>query len=158
DSDVHQLNVSGVGFFDVLCDSQLAGPGWIVIQQRVGGNESFNRNWATYRKGFGSHKSDFFIGLEKIHRITSLQRHELYIHLVDEDEHVYFAHYNDFKIYDEDNGYKLSLGKFNGTVKDAMRNADNMKFSTFDRDNDFGGGNCAQYWGSGWWYNACFHW
>ncbi|XP_062121251.1 structural maintenance of chromosomes protein 2-like [Drosophila sulfurigaster albostrigata] len=34
---VHQLNVSDIGLFKVLCDSQLAGPGWIVIQQRVGG-------------------------------------------------------------------------------------------------------------------------
>ncbi|XP_060644857.1 angiopoietin-2-like [Drosophila nasuta] len=51
---IHQLNVSGIGLFNVLCDSQLAGPGWIAIQQRVGGNESFDRDWATFRKGFGS--------------------------------------------------------------------------------------------------------
>ncbi|XP_062135336.1 fibrinogen-like protein 1 isoform X2 [Drosophila sulfurigaster albostrigata] len=158
DSDVHQLNVSGVGFFDVLCDSQLAGPGWIVIQQRVGGNEDFNRDWATYRKGFGAMDSDFFLGLEKIHRITSLQRHELYIHLVAVNGTVYFARYDDFKISDEDRGYKLSLGKFSGTInEDAMRYTENMKFSTFDRDNDFGGGNCAKVFGSGWWYNACFY-
>ncbi|KAH8391163.1 hypothetical protein KR215_008185 [Drosophila sulfurigaster] len=50
------------------------------------------------------------------------------------------------------------MGKWSGTVNDAMRIVDNMKFSTFDRDNDFGGGNCAKEFGSGWWYNACFHW
>ncbi|KAH8391194.1 hypothetical protein KR215_008770, partial [Drosophila sulfurigaster] len=137
DSDVHPLNVPGIGFFDVLCDSQLAGPGWIVIQQRVGGNESFNRDWATYRKGFGSYKSDFFLGLEKIHRITRLQRHELYIHLVAVNGSTYNASYDDFKISDEDNGYKLRLGKFKGNVNDARNTyVDNMKFLTFDRDND----------------------
>ncbi|XP_060654545.1 fibrinogen-like protein 1 [Drosophila nasuta] len=144
DSDVHQLNVSGVGFFDVLCDSQIAGPGWIVIQQRVGGNESFNRNWARYRKGFGSYRSDFLLGLEKIHRITSLQRHELYLHLVAVNGSTFNARYDDFKISDEDSEYKLSLGKFSGTInEDAMRKGENMRFSTFDRDNDNKDGNCA---------------
>ncbi|XP_051860481.1 fibroleukin-like isoform X1 [Drosophila albomicans] len=154
---VHEIRVSGVGFFDVLCDSQLAGPGWIVIQQRVGGKENFNRDWATYRKGFGSYNSDFFLGLDKMHRITSLQRSELYIHLVAVNGTVYFARYDDFKISNEDNGYKLSLGKFKGNVNDAMRYVDNMKFSTFDRDNDNYKNNCAEYYKSGWWYNACFY-
>ncbi|XP_062121252.1 structural maintenance of chromosomes protein 2-like [Drosophila sulfurigaster albostrigata] len=40
-SGVNQLKVSGIGLFNVLCDSQLAGPGWIVIQQRVGGKREF---------------------------------------------------------------------------------------------------------------------
>ncbi|XP_060664332.1 fibrinogen-like protein 1 [Drosophila nasuta] len=156
-SGVHQLNVSGIGLFNVLCDSQLAGPGWIVIQQRVGGNESFNRDWATYRKGFGSFGSDFFLGLEKIHRITSLQRFELYIHLVDQYGSTHNARYDDFKISDEDNGYALSLGKFNGTnTIDGMRESENMKFTTFDHDNDKKDyANCAVWDESGWWYEYC---
>ncbi|XP_060667055.1 fibrinogen-like protein 1 [Drosophila nasuta] len=154
---VNQLNISGIGLFNVLCDSQLAGPGWIVIQQRVGGNENFNRDWATYRKGFGSFESDFFLGLEKLHRITSLQRFELYIHLVDQYGSTHNARYDDFKISDEDNGYALSLGKFNGTIKnDSMRENENMKFTTFDHDNDkYDNGNCAVWYKSGWWYNYC---
>ncbi|XP_060654854.1 fibrinogen-like protein 1 [Drosophila nasuta] len=156
-SGVHQLNVSGIGLFNVLCDNQLAGHGWIVIQQRVGGNESFNRDWAKFRKGFGSFESDFFLGLEKIHRIMSLQRFELYIHLVAQNRSAYNARYDDFKISDEDNGYALSLGEFNGTIiEDGMRNSKNMKFSTFDHDNDKAGdGNCAVWYESGWWYNNC---
>ncbi|XP_062121225.1 fibrinogen-like protein 1 isoform X7 [Drosophila sulfurigaster albostrigata] len=155
-SGVNQLNVSGIGLFNVLCDSQLAGPGWIVIQQRVGGNESFNRDWATYRKGFGSFESDFFLGLEKLHRITSLQRFELYIHMIDGNGNTYNARYDDFKISDEDNGYVLSLGKFNGTIYDGMRYNENMKFSTFDHDNDKNDyDNCAAYFKSGWWYKSC---
>ncbi|XP_062121210.1 fibrinogen-like protein 1 isoform X3 [Drosophila sulfurigaster albostrigata] len=156
-SGVHQLNVSGIGLFNVLCDSQLAGPGWIVIQQRVRGNESFNRDWATYRKGFGSFESGFFLGLEKIHRITSLQRFELYIHLVDLGGSTYNVRYDDFKISDEDNGYALSLGKFDGTIRDSMRYSENMKFTTFDHDNDKDDdNNCAVWNKSGWWYYYCY--
>ncbi|XP_034104850.2 ficolin-2-like [Drosophila albomicans] len=128
------------------------------MQQRVGGNDSFDWNWATYREGFGSMDSDFFLGLEKIHRITSLQRFELYIHLVDYDGDIYFAHYDDFKISDEEHGYALSLGSFNGTAEeDAMRNGENMKFSTFDRDHDIIDGNCAVEYRSGWWYKDCYN-
>ncbi|KAH8392391.1 hypothetical protein KR215_007127, partial [Drosophila sulfurigaster] len=156
-SGVHQLNVCGIGLFNVLCDSQLAGPGWIVIQQRVGGNENFNRDWATFRKGFGSFESDFFLGLEKIHRITSMQRFELYIHLVARNGNTYNARYDDFKITDEDNGYALSLGKFNGTIfGDGMIYSKNMKFTTFDYDNDEDDNrNCAVWRKSGWWYQYC---
>ncbi|XP_060660863.1 fibrinogen-like protein 1 isoform X2 [Drosophila nasuta] len=156
-SGVHQLNVSGIGLFNVLCDSQLAGPGWIVIQQRVGGNESFNRDWATFRKGFGVPESDFFLGLEKIHRITSLQRFELYIHMVAKNGSTYNFRFDDFKIYDEDNGYELSLGKFNGTIIDnGMSYNEDMKFSTFDHDNDpYNHINCAALNANGWWYNSC---
>ncbi|KAH8389069.1 hypothetical protein KR215_004203, partial [Drosophila sulfurigaster] len=159
-SGVHQLNVSGIGLFNVLCDSQLAGHGWIVIQQRVGGDENFTRDWATYRKGFGSFESDFFLGLEKLHRITSLQRFELYIHLVDEDGKTYNVRYDDFKISDEDNGYALSLGKLSGTITyDSMRFSENMKFTTFDHDNDKNDYyNCADLFKSGWWYNDCSEW
>ncbi|XP_060653580.1 fibrinogen-like protein 1 [Drosophila nasuta] len=38
-----------------------------------------------------------------------------------------------------------------------MRYSENMKFSTFDRDNDLYDGNCALGIKSGWWYNACQH-
>ncbi|XP_034104852.1 ficolin-1-A-like [Drosophila albomicans] len=101
--------------------------------------------------------SDFFLGLEKIHRITSLQRFELYLHLVAMNGSVFNARYDDFKISDEDNGYALSLGKFSGTIfGDAMEYAENIKFTTFDRDNnELTMRNCAHSFKSGWWYKRC---
>ncbi|XP_051861585.1 fibrinogen-like protein 1 isoform X1 [Drosophila albomicans] len=156
-SGVHEIKVSGIGFFDVLCDSQVAGPGWIVIQQRIGGKENFTRDWATYRKGFGSLDSDFFLGLEKMYRLTSLQQYELYIHLVVLNGSIFYARYDDFKISDEDHGYALSLGKFKGNIRDAMRSTENKKFTTFDRDNDSADNNCAVVYDSGWWYNNCYN-
>jgi len=30
-----------------------------------------------------------------------------------------------------------------------------MKFSTAERDNDLGAGNCAAFYGGGWWLNSC---
>lgn len=68
--------------FQVLCNSKIAGPGWTVIQQRMNGAENFYRNWASYRNGFGELRGgEFFLGLEKIHRLTAEQPHELYIYM-----------------------------------------------------------------------------
>ncbi|KAH8399676.1 hypothetical protein KR215_001913 [Drosophila sulfurigaster] len=51
------------------------------------------------------------------------------------------------------------MGKFNGTVEDDMRFNENMKFTTFDRDNDENyDGNCAVEFESGWWYHFCSDW
>ncbi|KAH8408463.1 hypothetical protein KR215_005828 [Drosophila sulfurigaster] len=51
------------------------------------------------------------------------------------------------------------MGEFKGNISDAMRNHENMKFTTFDRDNDSDSyENCAVLYNSSWWYNNCFKW
>ncbi|KAH8300031.1 hypothetical protein KR044_008741, partial [Drosophila immigrans] len=155
---IHKIKISGIDPIDVLCDSLLAGPGWIVIQQRIGGNQDFNRHWAEYREGFGSLFADFFLGLEKIHRLTTTQRHELYVHLVALNGTIFNARYDDFTISDEANGYTLGLGKFKGTIWDALNYSERRRFSTTDRDADAATSNCADNYKSGWWYGSCSDW
>ncbi|XP_034110996.1 fibroleukin-like isoform X1 [Drosophila albomicans] len=157
-SGLFKIGLPGSEAFDVLCDNHIAGPGWLVIQQRIGGSQDFNVNWTTYRNGFGSFNSDFFLGLEKIHLLTSLRTHELYVNLVDEYDSNKFVWYDDFKISDEENGYALSLGKTKlNSSDDFLKYHRNMKFSTFDRDNDLNKRlNCAKQFRSGWWFNNCF--
>ncbi|KAH8371761.1 hypothetical protein KR093_008787, partial [Drosophila rubida] len=150
---VHRISVSGIDPFDVLCDSKLAGPGWIVIQQGINGEQDFNRDWASYREGFGSLDGEFFLGLEKIYRLTNSRRHELYMQYVHYNT-VILARYDDFKISDESSGYALSVGEFSGN-KHLLTYGDKMKFSTIDRDNDNASGSCAEMFESGWWYNGC---
>ena len=50
--------------------------GWTLIQRRISGRENFNRTWKEYKRGFGEigNDSDFWIGLEKIHRWTRNKR------------------------------------------------------------------------------------
>ncbi|KAH8372228.1 hypothetical protein KR093_010673, partial [Drosophila rubida] len=151
---VHRIRVSGIDPFDVLCDSKLAGSGWMVIQQGIDGIEDFNRDWAAYREGFGSFNGDFFLGLEKIYRLTNSRRHELYLQHGSLNGFLKFARYDDFKISDESNGYALSLGEFTGDY-DMLVDAEKMKFSTYDRDNDNYPTSCALVFQCGWWYNKC---
>ncbi|EDW70904.2 uncharacterized protein Dvir_GJ11288 [Drosophila virilis] len=145
--------------FDALCDSATAGPGWTVIQQRINGKEDFFRNWATYRNGFGAFDGDFFLGLEKIHRLTSAQPHELYIHIERFDGIIKYFRYKQFAIAGEEDQYRLiTLGKVEGNgTEEFLHFHRNMKFSTFDRDNDAWSGHCASKdkFCGGWWYNNC---
>ncbi|KAH8370775.1 hypothetical protein KR093_004961, partial [Drosophila rubida] len=150
---VQRIRASGIDPFDVLCDSKLAGSGWIVIQQGIDGKEEFHRDWAAYREGFGSFDGEFFLGLEKIYRLTNSRRHELYAQYV-QNGVVKMARYDDFKISDESSGYALSLGEFTGNL-DLMGSSEKMKFSTYDRDNDNYSGSCAEAYRNGWWFNNC---
>jgi hypothetical protein len=43
----------------------------------------------------------------------------------------------------------------NGTRGMLLHNG--LPFSTFDHDRDHSGGNCAQSYKSGWWYNRCMY-
>ncbi|XP_032597710.2 angiopoietin-related protein 7-like [Drosophila grimshawi] len=153
-SGVNKISFSNYSF-DVLCDSETAGPGWIVIQQRINGKEDFNRSWTTYREGFGSFDGDFFLGLEKIHRLTRFKPHELYIYLEYFHGVIEYERYKQFAIVGESDEYQLSLSGFSGNARNKMsRFKNNQKFSTYDRDNDGRNDvNCALKHLGGWWYN-----
>ncbi|XP_064551543.1 angiopoietin-related protein 7-like [Drosophila montana] len=154
---IHKINPDP---FDVLCDSATAGPGWTVIQQRINGKEDFYRNWTSYREGFGSFDGDFFLGLERIHRLTRAQPHELYIHMERFDGDIKYRRYDQFAISGEEDQYTLiTLAKSEGSAtNDYLLYHKDKKFSTFDRDNDnLNSGNCASRdnCGGGWWYGDC---
>lgn len=160
-SDAHKLTLSMGYSLEVLCNSDIAGPGWTVIQQRINGQEDFQKNWNEYKDGFGNFEGDFFLGLEKIHRLTSEQPHELYIQLKRFDGSTFYGKYNEFAISNEYDKYKLTkLGTFEGNTSDELRDLKDMKFSTYDRDNDLWvDGNCASHYRQGgWWYKVCGNW
>ncbi|XP_034484270.1 fibrinogen-like protein 1 [Drosophila innubila] len=152
---IHEISIAGIGKFEVLCDGQTAGNGWTVVQRRFDGSENFYRNWSEYREGFGNLQGEFFMGLEKLHRMTTSRPYELYIELMDFQSEVRHARYDTFRIGSEQEKYMLkSLGAYSGTAGNALSYNLYDKFTTFDRDNDgWGTGNCAEYYASGWWYN-----
>lgn len=157
---VHKVKFSNDSPFEVLCNSDIAGPGWTVIQQRIRGGVDFYRNWTEYRNGFGEFwDGDFFVGLEKIHRLTIEQPHELYISMQRFDGSTFYARYDQFAISSEDDQYTISkLGTFSGNTRDNFAFARDKKFSTFDRDNDLHRyKNCADFYHNGWWNSNCYN-
>lgn len=147
--------------FEVLCNSDIVGPGWTVIQQRIRGRVDFYRDWNTYRNGFGDFRDvDFFLGLEKIHRLTTELPHELYIHMERFNGSTYYASYDEFAISGEEDQYRLTtLGTFSGKTVNKFENNKNNGFTTYDRDNDLNAYlNDAILFHSGWWYAMLAHW
>ncbi|XP_012938614.1 angiopoietin-related protein 7-like [Aplysia californica] len=55
----------------VVCDTVTDQGGWIVIQRRVSADVDFFRGWEDYKNGFGDLHGNFWLGLEKIHQLTS---------------------------------------------------------------------------------------
>ena len=69
-SGVYTIDPDRTGAFDVFCDQKTAGGGWTVFQKRLDGSVDFYRGWADYKRGFGNLNREFWLGLDKIHRLT----------------------------------------------------------------------------------------
>ncbi|GFO13001.1 tenascin-r [Plakobranchus ocellatus] len=140
--------------FPYLCDMMTDEGGWIIIQRRTTGNVDFYRDWATYKKGFGSLDDDFWLGNDNIHTITSSGTYELRVDLKYQGRSA-FAHYSKFSIDGESNNYALRLGDYDGTAGDSFDHHRGRPFSTFDKDNDAHRNNCAKNYLGAWWYGQC---
>lgn len=152
---LHAIRIQGMEPFLAPCESRIAGPGWMVIQRRIDGKVNFNRNWQDYKDGFGNVHGEFWIGLEKLHKLTNSRRYELFIYLVNSTNScALFARYDQFVIGSEAEQYKLkTLGKYSGTANDNLSYHENMSFTTLDRDNDKAKNmNLAVYFGGPWWH------
>ena len=56
--------------------------GWIIWMRRIGGAYNWNLPWNSYKNGFGSMGDDnYWLGLERIHLMTSSTRYRLRIEL-----------------------------------------------------------------------------
>uniref|UniRef100_A0A182IV46 Uncharacterized protein n=1 Tax=Anopheles atroparvus TaxID=41427 RepID=A0A182IV46_ANOAO len=149
---------NGTESFEGTCEQTLFGGGWLVIQHRYDGTVEFYRNWTEYRRGFGDIDREFWIGLERLHQLTSSKPHQLLIELTDSTSVIRYAQYSAFEIGSEAEQYSLKqLGTYNGTVGDSLKYHTGKKFTTRDRDNDDYTKNCAVEYGGAWWYNACHY-
>ncbi len=64
------------------CDMETTpGRGWTIFQRRVDGSVDFYRNWVDYKNGFGNLTTEFWLGLDKIHRLSSSEQNVLRVDL-----------------------------------------------------------------------------
>ena len=131
----------------------------MVFQRRMDGTEDFYRGWDDYVKGFGDLNGDFWLGLNKIHRLTngSGVSAVLRVDLEDFEEDKRYAKYSTFQVLDSSRKYQLSISGYSGDAGDSLGIHDGMNFTTKDQDNDMVEGSCALSYKGGWWYNACHH-
>ena len=153
-------NINGC-VIHVFCDQTTDGGGWTVIQRRMDGSENFFRNWTEYKIGFGQLHREHWIGNENIHFLTAqafLKGSEVrFDMLVKGESSMRWAKYSRFDVFSEHTGYRLHVSGFSGrNAGDQLTSHSNMKFTTYDRDNDkYSGGNCASFSFGAWWHDDC---
>ena len=152
---VYGINPDGNGNISALCDQNTNGGGWIILQRRLDGSVDFYRDWNSYKEGFGELMSEFWLGNDNIHKITT-QDSQLLIELKDFDNITAHASYETFHVGTETEKYIVQFAEFSGTAGDSTDWHKGMMFSTKDQDNDLkAGGSCAQQYTGAWWYKAC---
>ncbi|XP_006273007.1 tenascin-N isoform X2 [Alligator mississippiensis] len=150
------LNSDASRPMEVYCDMTTDGGGWIVFQRRNTGELDFYKRWRNYVEGFGDPMGEFWLGLDKLHSLTSATpiRYEIRVDLRTSNESAY-AVYDFFQVASSRDRYKLSVGNYRGTAGDALTYHNGWKFTTWDRDNDVALSNCALAHRGAWWYKNC---
>ena len=85
-----------------------------MFQKRLDGSVDFYLNWSDYKVGFGDLNDEFWLGLDKIHRLTSDNNRMLRVHLEDFAGNISYAEYKKFGVMSKNHKYKLILGSFSG--------------------------------------------
>ena len=139
-SGVYTIQPDDQPAFQAYCDMETDGGGWTVFQRRMDGSVDFYHNWTDYQQGFGNLSGEFWLGLDRIHRMTSTGT-QLWVDLQDFEGNSAYAQYTTFSVGDSASKYNLSLSGYNGTAGDSLTSAANMRnhsgyqFSTIDKDN-----------------------
>ena len=116
-SGVYKIDPDGFGEFEVFCDhNKTTGGGWTVFQKRRDGSVYFFREWDDYKRGFGNVNGEFWLGLDKIHRLTVSSSNKLRVDLEDIYGATAFAEYSSFSVASESAKYRLSLGNYTGEL------------------------------------------
>ena len=132
------------------------GGGWVVLQRRFDGSVNFDRVWTECERGFGNMTGEYWLGLIKMHRLTSSASQELRIDLEDFWRSKHYAHYSTFTVDNATTQYRLTVSGYSGTVDDDMRYSSGARFSTKDRENDTSRKlQCAVVRGGPWWHRHC---
>ncbi|XP_020907167.1 ficolin-1 [Exaiptasia diaphana] len=81
------------------------------------GSVDFYRGWADYKKGFGDLKGEFWLGLDKIHRLTHQTRNRLRVEIENTKGKSAYSEYDFFDVTSERSKYKLGLGTYSVILK-----------------------------------------
>ena len=112
-SRVYTIDPDGLGPFKVRCKmSTFAACGWTEIQRRINGDVDFNKYWEDYKEGFGDLEKEFWLGLDKIHRLTASGQTVLRFDLDSFEKEEAYVMYENFLVGSESKDYILSDVKY----------------------------------------------
>nr|XP_043068907.1 protein scabrous-like [Drosophila bipectinata] len=150
---LREIKLPGSDPFKAVCysDSDI-GSGWLHVSRKMYTSQTFNRTYEDYERGFGDVgtelANEFFIGLNRLHHLTS-GSHEVLLGTLSGSSRC-----PNFVVGDRSEGYRV---KNNGNCFGDglwMSPKQDSKFSTFDRDEDgVPDRNLAKEYGYGWWFD-----
>ncbi|XP_070561373.1 uncharacterized protein [Ptychodera flava] len=157
-SGVYYIDPDDRGSFAVYCDMDINGDAYTIFQRRYDMSLDFYRDWTDYKNGFGDLEAEFWLGNDKMNRLTGQRHHELRIDLTNAQGNTAFIVYDYFSVAHENDHYRLRLGhKMDGELPDHLSKHRHQKFTTKDSDNDRSkADNCAVLYEGAWWYDSCF--
>ena len=124
------------------------------------GSQNFYLYWKDYTLGFGKLDEKFWLGLNKIHQLTtSGDSSNLRVDLEDFDGNKKFAKYSVFTVADALTNYILTVGGYSRNAGDSLTYHNGRMFSTRDKDNNllYDGQQCAQTCKGAWRYKSCHY-
>ena len=127
---MYKIDPDGLGQFEVYCDHKTVEGGWTVFQKRQDGSVDFFRGWDDYKRGFGNLSGEFWLGLDRIYRLTANSSNKLRVDLEGNHGNTAFAEYSSFTVASERAKYQLSLGKYSGLQTLVMKNPLLIKIDT----------------------------
>uniref|UniRef100_A0A182WQP3 Fibrinogen C-terminal domain-containing protein n=1 Tax=Anopheles minimus TaxID=112268 RepID=A0A182WQP3_9DIPT len=141
----------------LICDLESPSGAFTVIQNRQDGTTDFYRGYSDYRSGFGEFDGgDYWLGLDRIHNMTSSGDYELVILMEDFEKNASFARYDNFAIGSGNDFYPITkLDGFYGPAGDSYGPVVGVLFSAYDLDLDNSESNCAVSNRGAWWYTDC---
>lgn len=131
--------------------------GSTLLQRRYNGSIEFNRKFSEYVHGFGDPSSEYWLGLETMHKLTSDNCTSMRIDMTDIYGGWWYAQYDSFSVGSADSGFVLDVSGFTGNASDAFEYQNHMEFSAIDRDRDISNTHCASNYEGGWWFSHCQH-
>ncbi|XP_057308077.1 uncharacterized protein LOC130645966 [Hydractinia symbiolongicarpus] len=155
---LYNINV-GNKTVEVLCDMTTDGGGWTVIQKRQRSTNpvNFSTTWDEYKQGFGNFTTEFWLGNDYIHNLTTQGDITLRIHSTAENNMTKISILTHFRVADEKEFYQVTYKNSTGPSLDGWKSRFNRSiFSTFDSDKDNRDDrNCAAVFNAGFWFDRC---
>ena len=127
----------------VLCQMEIAGGGWTIVQQRIPEvRVDMENSIGAYRLGFHEMLGDFWFGNEFLNNITRGNENEVMFILTDANGEVFYPLYEGFSVGDKSSEYVLSVGEYRyigigpELYDDDFKAHNGYQFSTRNRDRD----------------------
>ena len=111
---MYTIDPDGLGAFKVRCDMTTNGGGWTIFQRRIDGSVNFYRGWKNYTEGFGDLSGEFWLGLDKINRLSKSGQNVLRVDLEGWKNDIGYAEYSTFAVANEGDKFRLTVGGYSG--------------------------------------------